>query len=91
MQALENEFKTPLFVRGGRGMTLTEAGQRLHEGLQGLERQLRSLKDDVAAALIEPSGEVAFGMTASSDATTPTSRSSAAGCAPAYRLPQKWR
>ena len=62
MQTLENEFKTPLFVRGGRGMTLTEAGQRLHEGLRGLERQLRSLKDDVAAALIEPSGEVAFGI-----------------------------
>lgn len=62
MQALENEFKTPLFVRGSRGMALTEAGQRLHEGLRGLERQLRSLKDDVAAAQIEPTGEVAFGI-----------------------------
>jgi LysR family nitrogen assimilation transcriptional regulator len=62
MQALESEFKSPLFVRGGRGMTLTEAGQRLHEGLQGLERQLRSLKDNVAATLVEPSGEVAFGI-----------------------------
>ena len=62
MQAIENEFKTPLFVRGGRGMALTEAGQRLHVGFQGFERQLRSLKEDVAAALGEPSGEVAFGI-----------------------------
>lgn len=62
MQALESEFKTPLFVRGGRGMTLTEAGLRLQAGLQGLERQMRSLQDDVAAALIEPSGQVAVGI-----------------------------
>ncbi len=62
MQALENEFETALFVRGARGMTLTEAGQRLHEGLQGLERHLRSLKNDVAAALVEPSGTIAFGI-----------------------------
>jgi len=62
MQALEHQFKTPLFRRGGRGMTLTEAGQRLHEGLQGLERQMRSLRDNVAAVLIEPAGEVAFGI-----------------------------
>lgn len=62
MQALESEFKTPLFVRGGRGMVLTEAGQRLHAGLQGLDRQMRSLQDDVAAALVEPTGEVAFGI-----------------------------
>jgi DNA-binding transcriptional LysR family regulator len=62
MQAFETSFKTPLFVRSGRGMTPTEAGRRLHEGLQGLERQLHSLKNDVAAALIEPAGEVAFGI-----------------------------
>ena len=62
MQALENDFKTPLFVRGGRGMTLTEAGKRLHSGLQGLDRQMRALKDDVAASLIEPTGEVAVGI-----------------------------
>lgn len=62
MQALETDFKTPLFVRGSRGMTLTEAGQRLHSGLQGLDRQMRALKDDVAASLIEPTGEVAVGI-----------------------------
>jgi LysR family transcriptional regulator, nitrogen assimilation regulatory protein len=43
-------------------MMLTYAGKQLHEGLQSIERRLRSLKDDVAAASVEPSGEVAFGI-----------------------------
>ncbi|MEI7776041.1 MAG: LysR substrate-binding domain-containing protein [Verrucomicrobiota bacterium] len=62
MQGLESDFKTPLFLRSGRGMTLTEAGQRLYSGLQGIDRQLRSLREDVAASLIEPTGEVAVGI-----------------------------
>ncbi len=62
MQALEGEFGTPLFVRSGRGMQLTEAGTRLHEGLKGLERQIRFLRNDVAAAMVEPGGEIAFGI-----------------------------
>ncbi len=62
IQAIEEQFQTPLFVRGGRGMMLTEAGKQLHEGLQSIERQLRSLKTDVAAVSLEPSGEVAFGI-----------------------------
>jgi LysR family nitrogen assimilation transcriptional regulator len=62
MRALEHEFDTPLFIRYGRGVTPTEAANRLHEGFKGLERQLRSLKDDVAAASVEPVGEVAFGI-----------------------------
>jgi LysR family nitrogen assimilation transcriptional regulator len=62
MQALEQEFNTPLFVRHGRGVAPTEAGRRLYEGLRGLERQLRTLKDDVGAASVEPAGEVAFGI-----------------------------
>jgi LysR family nitrogen assimilation transcriptional regulator len=62
IQAIEEQFRTPLFIRGGRGMMLTEAGKQLHEGLQSIERQLRLLKTDVAAVSIEPSGEVAFGI-----------------------------
>src|SRR3954447_24087757 len=62
VQAIEEQFKAPLFLRGGRGMMLTDAGKQLHEGLQSIERRLRSLKDDVAAASVEPSGEVAFGI-----------------------------
>jgi LysR family transcriptional regulator, nitrogen assimilation regulatory protein len=62
IQSIEDQFQTPLFVRGGRGMILTEAGKQLHEGLQSIERQLRSLKTDVAAVSLEPAGEVAFGI-----------------------------
>jgi LysR family nitrogen assimilation transcriptional regulator len=62
IHALEHQFNTPLFVRHGRGVSPTEAGNRLREGLRGLERQLRTLRDDVAAAAREPSGEVALGI-----------------------------
>src|ERR1044072_5087833 len=62
IQAIEQEYKNALFVRGGRGMRLTEAGKQLHEGLQSIERQLRLLKTDVAAVAVEPAGEVAFGI-----------------------------
>lgn len=62
MQTLESEFNTPLFVRHGRGMEPTEAGKRLHEGLRGIERGFLALKGDIAAASVEPSGEVAFGI-----------------------------
>ncbi|MGA8319104.1 MAG: LysR family transcriptional regulator [Bradyrhizobium sp.] len=62
IQAIEQEFQIPLFVRGGRGMLLTEAGKQLHEGLQSIERQLRLLKTGVTAVSVEPAGEVAFGI-----------------------------
>ena len=62
IQAIEQEFQTALFVRGGRGMLLTDAGRQLQEGLQSIERQLRLLKTDVAAVSVEPTGEVAFGI-----------------------------
>jgi LysR family transcriptional regulator, nitrogen assimilation regulatory protein len=62
IHALEQQFNAPLFIRQGRGVLPTEAGKRLQEGLRGLEHQLRTLRDDVAAAASEPSGEVALGI-----------------------------
>jgi LysR family nitrogen assimilation transcriptional regulator len=62
IQALEQHFKTPLFVRHGRGVVPTEAGARLQEGLHDLERHLRAIRNDVAAAAGAPSGEVALGI-----------------------------
>jgi LysR family nitrogen assimilation transcriptional regulator len=62
IHALEQQFNASLFIRQGRGVLPTEAGKRLHQGLRGLEHQLRTLRDDVAAAAGEPSGEVALGI-----------------------------
>lgn len=62
IQSFESEFGTPLFVRSGRGMTLTDAGAKLCEGLKGLDRQIQALRNDVAATIAEPVGEVAFGI-----------------------------
>src|SRR3712207_2842435 len=50
IQALEQQFGSPLLVRHGRGIEPTESGRRLADGLRGLERQLRSLREEVAAA-----------------------------------------
>ncbi len=49
IEALEREFGLPLFVRGGRGAVLTEAGRRL---LERAERILR-LEDEAVVALRE--------------------------------------
>jgi LysR family nitrogen assimilation transcriptional regulator len=62
MQSLEQEFGTPLFNRSSRGMHLTGAGAKLHEGLKGIERQIALLRNDVAATMVEPVGDVAFGI-----------------------------
>ena len=62
IHALEQAFNTLLFVRHGRGVIPTEAGRRLHEGLRGLDHQLRSLRDEVASTARVPSGEVAIGI-----------------------------
>jgi len=62
IHALEQHFKTPLLIRHGRGVSPTEAGKRLHEGIQGLMHQLHCLRDDVMAAAREPSGQVVLGI-----------------------------
>jgi LysR family transcriptional regulator, nitrogen assimilation regulatory protein len=59
---LERQFNAPLFIRQGRGVLPTEAGKRLQEGLRRLDHQLRTLRDEVATAASEPSGEIALGI-----------------------------
>lgn len=62
MQSLGREFGVPLITRNGRGISITDAGQRLQEGLRGLDRQLRVLREEVGAAGGQATGEVAFGL-----------------------------
>jgi LysR family nitrogen assimilation transcriptional regulator len=62
IQSLGREFGVTLLTRNGRGVSITDAGQRLLEGLRGLDRQLRSVRVEVAEAGGQATGEVAFGI-----------------------------
>jgi len=62
IKLLEHELRTPLFVRNGRGMALTDAGKLLLARIGGLVRQLEQVRDDVASLSGAPSGQVVLGM-----------------------------
>lgn len=60
---LEAEIGRPLFVRHGRGMALTDAGQQLLDRVAGLVHQLEKSVDEVRSLSDLPTGHVALGMT----------------------------
>jgi len=62
IKLLETEIGRELFVRFGRGMHLTEAGQALLGRVSGLVHQLERSVEDVRALSDEPAGHVALGM-----------------------------
>ncbi len=62
IKLLEHELRTPLFVRNGRGMALTDAGKVLLARIGGLVRQLEQVRDDVASLSGTPSGQVVLGV-----------------------------
>lgn len=62
IKLLEHELRTPLFVRTGRGMVLTDAGKMLLGRIGGLVRQLEQVRDDVASMAGAPSGQVVLGV-----------------------------
>ncbi len=55
-------MQAELFVRNGRGMMLTGAGQVLLARTEGLVRQIEQVRDDLQSAAGTPSGRVALGM-----------------------------
>ena len=57
IQSIEDQFQTPLFVRGGRGMMPTEAGKQLR-----LDPNLRPLLENRRVVLIDDA--VSTGVTA---------------------------
>lgn len=61
IKLLEHELKTILFIRHGRGMLLTEAGQMLLDGTAGVIRRLEQAREDVLAVAGTPSGRVVVG------------------------------
>lgn len=62
IKLLEIEIGRALFIRFGRGMQLTEAGQELLKRVSGLVHQLESSVADVRSLSTEPVGHVALGM-----------------------------
>lgn len=59
---LEQELGQALFVRHGRGMTLTEAGQRLQGRAIEILRQVELTRDELSGDAGSPAGTVVVGM-----------------------------
>ena len=59
---LEQELGQALFVRHGRGMTLTEAGQRLQGRATEILRQVELTRDELSGDAGSPAGTVVVGM-----------------------------
>ncbi len=62
MRLLEGELRVALFVRHGRGMELTPAGERLRARAVGILRQVEEARSDVMDAAGAVRGQVAFGL-----------------------------
>lgn len=64
IRALEEEFHEPLFVRTGRGVKTTGAGERLLDHARGILRQVDRLVEDMEHARTGKLGRVTVGMPA---------------------------
>ncbi len=59
---LESELGVELFLRHGRGVTLTPAGEMLLVKAGGILRDMRKVRDDVASCAAEASGTLTLGV-----------------------------
>ena len=59
---LEGELGQPLFIRHGRGMALTEVGQRFRGRAVEILRQVDLVREELSSDAESPSGTVAIGM-----------------------------
>jgi LysR family nitrogen assimilation transcriptional regulator len=62
VRALEVELRDTLLLRNGRGVTLTEAGQRLFEHSIAILNQVAQARDDMGARRDEPVGHITIGL-----------------------------
>jgi len=62
IRLLEEELAVPLFTRHGRGMVLTEAGERLRARASGILRQVEDTRTDIMQEAGAVRGRVVFGM-----------------------------
>ncbi|WP_146993172.1 LysR family transcriptional regulator, partial [Bradyrhizobium macuxiense] len=59
---LESELRGPLFYRHGRGVSLTEAGQRFLDVSQRVLQQLSDVREELTAGTLDVSGQVTLGI-----------------------------
>ncbi|WP_374568940.1 LysR substrate-binding domain-containing protein [Ideonella sp.] len=62
VRALEVELRDTLLLRNGRGVTLTEAGQRLFEHSVAILNHVSQARDDMGAQRDEPIGRITIGL-----------------------------
>ena len=62
VRALETDLRETLLLRDGRGVRLTEAGQRLFEHGIGILQLVARARDDIDASRDEPTGRIVVGL-----------------------------
>ena len=62
VRALETDLRESLLLRDGRGVRMTEAGQRLFEHSVGILQLVSRAREDIGASRDEPSGRIVVGM-----------------------------
>jgi len=62
VRALETDLRETLLLRNGRGVKLTEAGQRLFEHSVGILQLVTRAREDLGATRDEPAGRIVIGL-----------------------------
>jgi LysR family nitrogen assimilation transcriptional regulator len=62
VRALETDLREPLLLRNGRGVALTEAGQRLLAHGNSILQQVSLAREDMGAKRGEPAGRIAIAL-----------------------------
>ncbi len=62
VRKLEEDLGTRLFYRDGRGVNLTESGEKLYTPVKGMLRQLHQIKTEIQASKDVATGEVTLGV-----------------------------
>ena len=62
VRALETDLRETLLLRNGRGVALTEAGQRLLDHGHNLLQQVAQVRDEMGARRGEPAGRIAIAL-----------------------------
>ncbi|MCD6734177.1 MAG: LysR family transcriptional regulator [Burkholderiaceae bacterium] len=62
VRALETDLRETLLLRNGRGVQLTEAGQRLFEHSVGILQMVSRAREDMGASRDEPVGRIVIGL-----------------------------